>query len=140
MNGYNTKQGSLILSYLASLGDKYITAEELASGLAGKVGVTTVYRQLDKLERGGKVRKLIVDGIAGACYRYVGDDRGGGLRLMCGGCGKLLGLDCDEIGRFEQHLIKSHQFRIDTAKTVLYGTCGHCAETKNNSEVTKHEN
>jgi len=127
---YTTKQGSTILSYLATLGNKYITVDELAAELSkngNPVGITTIYRQLNKLEQGGKVRKLVVDGISGACYQYAGSACADSLHLMCEGCGKLLDLNCLEVSGFEHHIMRYHQFRIDTAKTVLYGKCKHCA-------------
>ena len=130
---YTTKQGDTVLSYLASLGNSYITVEELSIKLAhdgNHMGLATIYRQLDKLEREGKVHKLFVDGIAGACYRYLCDDYASALHLMCNGCGVLLDLDCHEVDGFERHLLRHHKFNIDTSKTVLYGKCQYCAVKK----------
>ncbi|MDR0818093.1 MAG: transcriptional repressor, partial [Oscillospiraceae bacterium] len=72
--GYNTKQGEAVLSYFRTFGDTHTTVERIAGYFAGNdipIGVTTIYRHIEKLEQSGKVRKLVVDGIAGACYQYV---------------------------------------------------------------------
>ena len=70
---YHTKQRETIISYLSSLGSAHITAGSMAEyfneqGIS--IGLTTVYRQLNKLIQKGLVRKFSVDGINGACYQY----------------------------------------------------------------------
>jgi Fur family ferric uptake transcriptional regulator len=128
--GYNTKQGEAVLSYFRALGGETATVEQIAEYFAANgipIGVTTIYRHIEKLERGGNVRKLLVDGIAGACYQYVDESGGDGFHLKCERCGRLYRLDCRSAGEFEAHILRSHEFRIDPVKTVLYGKCGDCA-------------
>jgi Fur family ferric uptake transcriptional regulator len=128
---YHTKQGRAVASYLAAHGDKHITVDEIAAALSGggnPVGVTTIYRWLDKLERRGKVRKLVVDGIAGACFQYIGGADADSLHLMCEDCGQLIDLPCYEASGFESHILRAHRFHVDITKTVLYGKCARCVE------------
>ena len=59
---YNTKHREEVLSVLKNA-EKHLTAEEICSRLRenGKaIGVTTVYRQLSKLENEGLLRKYTV--------------------------------------------------------------------------------
>jgi Fur family ferric uptake transcriptional regulator len=127
--GYNTKQGEAVLSYFAARGDTHTTVEQIADYFADNeipIGVTTIYRHIEKLEQRGKVRKLVVDGISGACYQYVDEPESDSFHLKCERCGKLYRLDCHSVGEFESHILKTHEFRIDPVKTVLYGKCKDC--------------
>jgi Fur family ferric uptake transcriptional regulator len=132
-NSYNTRQGDAVLNYVSSLGGKHATVDEISAHFAKSgrsVGVTTIYRQLEKLKQSGKVRKLIIDGISGACYQYVGELEADSLRLKCDRCGKLYSLECGEADNLGRHILKSHKFRIDPAKTVFYGECDSCQDVK----------
>ncbi|GHV48969.1 transcriptional repressor [Clostridia bacterium] len=126
---YSTKQGEAVLSYFRTLGDTHTTVEQISAHFADNgipIGITTIYRHLDKLEQNGSVRKLIVDGISGACYQYVSKNESDSFHLKCERCGKLYRLDCHSVGEFENHILQSHEFHIDLAKTVLYGMCKDC--------------
>jgi Fur family ferric uptake transcriptional regulator len=130
-SAYNTRQGEAVLTYISAHGDSDITVEQLAAHFAAtgiSIGMTTIYRNLEKLERRGQVRKVVVDGMPGACYRYVGGTRSDSLRMRCDACGRLYTLDCDEANKFEEHVQYAHRFCIDPVKTVFYGRCGACQE------------
>jgi Fur family ferric uptake transcriptional regulator len=46
--------------------------------------------------------------------------------LKCETCGSLIHVDCDFLNEIEKHLFKTHNFRINTLKTVFYGICKKC--------------
>lgn len=126
---YSTKQGKAILSYISALGDKQITVEQIAAHFdenGTPIGITTIYRHLDKLEHSGQVRKLVIDGVPGACYQCVGTCRSDSFHLKCDSCGKLVNIDCGTADEFGKHILNSHEFRIDPIKTVFYGRCKAC--------------
>ena len=130
-HNYNTKQGNAVLNCIASLNGRHITVDEIAANLSqngNSVGIATIYRWLEKLEQNGIVRKLFVDGVSGACFQYVTE--AAGFHLMCARCGRLDDLKCNEVIDFENHVLQSHDFRIDTTRTVLYGKCAACAENE----------
>jgi Fur family ferric uptake transcriptional regulator len=130
---YNTKQGSAILSFLAANPDKHITVGAIAAQLnesGAHIGIATIYRHLNKLEQSGLVCKFVVDSIIGASYRYVGDAKADGLHLMCEDCGQMLAVNCTSVNEFENHLLQNHKFRVDHAKTVVYGKCAICSANK----------
>ena len=58
---YNTKQRDLIISYLKTVPGKHVTAGEICEhfeGIGVNIGVSTVYRQLDRLVDEGAVKKF----------------------------------------------------------------------------------
>ena len=129
---YNTKQGEAILSYMESLHGAYVTVEQIAryfedTGIS--VGLTTIYRNLDKLVSAGRIHKYVIDGFAGACFRYIpettSEDRQ--LNLKCEDCGELYPLHCKMLEELGNHVKDEHSFHINPHKTVLYGTCKSCS-------------
>lgn len=106
-----------------------MTAEEIVSALRSEgeaVGLTTVYRNLEKLCSSGEVRKF--SGAGSACYGFTGENCHSHFHLKCSSCGKLIHLECDYIEKLSEHVSAHHGFAVDNTKTVLYGTCGDCAK------------
>lgn len=127
---YETKQGKALLDYLRTLGGRHVSVAEIAAGVEPHIGVTTIYRQLDRLEARGLVQKYITDGDA-ACYQYVGDGAGdchGHFHLKCAACGQLIHLECEEFDKLTRHILTEHGFLTDPLRTSLYGTCRRCQE------------
>ena len=131
---YRTRQRDLVLSALQQAPGAYLTAREVADALAQrgeKVGLATVYRQLDRLVGEGFATRSAVDGKDGACYRFVRDahdETTAGFFLKCEDCGELVPIECHELEHFYEHFSEEHHVRIDPVKTVLYGTCSACCE------------
>ncbi|MDR3207406.1 MAG: transcriptional repressor [Oscillospiraceae bacterium] len=128
---YHTRQGEAILAYLASLEGGHVTVEQIAAHLDGQgagVGVTTIYRHLDKLAADGRVRRYTLDGAAGSCYQYVDDwtPCREHFHLKCEACGGLYHLRCDTLGELADHVAQEHGFQIDPMKTTFYGLCRNC--------------
>ncbi len=128
-SSYITKQGEAILGYLASLEGTHVTVDQIAShfeGREGGVGLTTIYRHLDKLVQSGKVRKYIIDGVSSACYQYVKETNPEHFHLKCDICGSLQHLKCDTLEGLTGHILEEHNFKINSTKTVFYGRCKNC--------------
>ena len=134
--GYKTKQKDLILDCIKSTGNTHITALDIVRKLeinGTSVGISTVYRQLDKLVLSGTVRKYTPVDRDGACYEMMeetADDATRHFHLKCTGCGDLIHTDCDFMNEMDEHIKKHHKFTVDSSKTVLYGRCEKCAEMK----------
>lgn len=131
---YNTRQREAVIEYIVSLGDVHITAAQIVSHFHNKeisVGRTTVYRNIDKLIRAGKLQKYNVDGISGACYRYVSDNEKPckQLLLKCESCGEFIRPECDELNEMHEHIYRAHTFKVNIAKTIFYGKCESCLRT-----------
>ena len=87
------------------------------------VGRSTVYRSLEAMAAEGLALKATVPG-GEARYRMAGPDAS--AQLVCLGCGCALSLDCHMASDFSAHVLADHGFKIDSSRTVLYGTCSKC--------------
>ena len=68
---YKTKQMSEILNFLQQMEGTHVTVADIYDHFKKKgiaVGMTTVYRQLDKMVSEGLVAKYVVDGTSSACF------------------------------------------------------------------------
>jgi len=88
----------------------------------------TVYRQLEKLVKEGRVRKYLFDGETVSSFRYIDPDERGhdAYHMKCEGCGVLFDLQCDEVDHVSQHILETHDFKVNGSKTVFYGQCKVC--------------
>lgn len=132
MQEYKTKQKELLLECLTENKDVHLTAADILTHLRDKghsLGVSTVYRQLDKLVAAGVVRKFIIDETSSACYQYAGtsEECCEHFHLKCNVCGKLIHVDCSLMKKIAEHMQNSHGFSVDTTKTLLYGVCRECS-------------
>ena len=127
---YMTRQQRAVLEGVKASPEGCATAAELTEQLHREgqtVGLTTVYRQLEKLVAQGKVHKLLTE--EGACYQYCDKARHTDCFLLqCEGCGTIFHMDCSHLGELYQHLEREHHFRIDPRRTLFYGLCDACSK------------
>lgn len=130
MQQYKTKQKEMIENAVKNSKQEHITVDSLVNtleSLGEKVGRTTVYRALERLNEEGIVRKYHTAGES-ACYQYVSDeDCYEHFHLKCEDCGKLIHIECDHIAQLGEHINEHHGFKVNKLKTVLYGLCEECA-------------
>ncbi len=132
---YQTRQRALILKHMRMAAGAHLTAAELAGALRAHgetVGLTTVYRTLDKLVAQGLVGKSMHGGGRAACYQYHPRQPqcGTHFHLQCLDCGALTHLHCDLLGELGAHMQSDHHFRLNPSATVFYGQCESCASEK----------
>lgn len=137
--GYKTKQRQVILNYMMEHQNSHVTVSHISDYLSEQgtpVGVTTIYRHLDKLLEQGLVRKYTVDASTCACYQYAADGKEchEHFHLKCECCGKLIHLECSHLDELIAHICSEHGFTLDPFRTVLYGTCRDCTEKKESKE------
>ena len=132
---YKTKQKAELCAFLMSKAGEHVTVSDVCKHFEeqGKpIGVTTVYRQLDKMVEEGLVNKYVLDGKSSACYEYVSDqDMDAHIscyHCKCDKCGKLIHLHCGEIEALIKHIEASHDFSINPKRTVFYGLCDACRQ------------
>ncbi len=126
---YNTRPLRLIREALTKKGGAHMTAEEISNSLKANgepIGLTTVYRNLEKLCASGEVKKYIGDGTA--CYGFAGEHCRDHFHLKCSSCGRLFHIECDYMDRLSHHVCEHHGFKVDNSKTVLYGICEACGK------------
>jgi len=131
---YRTKQQQAVIDCMKESKEEYVQISELLERLELKgihVGIATAYRSLDKLVEAGIVRKVSVDGIAGACYQYLSEEKTEGFCLKCEKCNRIMNADCSHIYEFYNHMIEDHDFIINPKRTIFYGVCDNCKERKN---------
>lgn len=131
-NNYHTKQRAAVLSYFQRHPSVHLTADELTDALRAEgtsIGRSTIYRALDTLCEAGIIRRFQLSQGEGACYQYIDGDAEicrTHFHLKCLVCGTLYHVDCAQLEALAAHLGKQHNFTVDYAKTVLYGTCEPC--------------
>lgn len=130
---YITKQQRAVLRCIEAHRDACVSAQALADELrAGgePVGVATVYRQLDKLERRGSIHKVLTED--GAFYQFCpAGEQGDCFLLKCERCGHIVHVDCERLAPLYRHLEEEHGFAVDPRRTMLYGVCAACREAEN---------
>lgn len=129
---YMTRQQQAVLKCIESCPGGRATAMDLMQMLRQEgqtVGLSTVYRQLEKLVAQGKVHKLLTE--EGACYQYCDKTvHRDCFLLQCEGCGAIFHMDCSHLGELYGHLLESHGFAINSRRTMFYGLCGKCREAE----------
>lgn len=125
---YSTKQKELILDVIKSK-KKEFTIKDIFNELDG-VGLTTVYRLVDKLVEDGLINKNISkDNIT--TYEYLEKcDHENHFYLKCDICKKLEHVDCDCIDELYNHINKNHKFKLNKENIVINGTCSKCEKRK----------
>lgn len=131
LSSYKTKQREAILEFFVLNKEKHITAEEIIEYFkeqGNPIGKSTVYRYLDKLVEGNVIRKFTIDGVSSACYQYGTEDESchEHFHFKCLKCGELFHVTCHLMNDISAHVMKDHDFLIDSSKTVFYGHCGKC--------------
>ena len=89
------------------------------------IGLSTVYRHLERLVGENKVRKFISSAGESACFQEQ-NKKCEHFHLKCTVCGKLEHLSCKTLEEISAHVLSEHGFSIDPAKTVFYGKCREC--------------
>ena len=128
MAAYLTKQRKILLSFLEDHPDESLSAADIARALPDQsVSVSAVYRNLAALEEEGKVRRVTRSGSRETLYQYT-DTEGcrEHLHLLCKSCGATYHMDQTDAALLIDLLARREQFAVDTAETVLYGTCEAC--------------
>lgn len=123
---YKTDQKEFLIDYLTKNSDKYISVQDIEKYLfqsQKKVGVTTIYRFLNKLEKDGKLRVETKDHTK--YYQYISDECKNHFHLKCEKCGKIIHFECEKFMKMIKHIEKEHNFYIDS-KFVIYGLCEKC--------------
>ena len=127
---YSTRQRKALLAYLGRHPDELLTARQIAAALAGeRISLSAVYRNLAQLEAEEKVRRSSKSGTREICYQYLdAESCKGALHMRCIKCGRTFHMASGNAVLFAKHLAQSERFMLDTADTVLYGTCSDCKE------------
>lgn len=116
------------MSLLCGNADKPLSAADMAKSLqGGGMSLSAVYRNLSDLEKEGKIQRLTVGGSKRVYYRYTGaKECEKHLHLSCFKCGKTFHMDIPTTNILVNEVLSGSDFKLDSANTVLYGTCSKC--------------
>jgi Fur family ferric uptake transcriptional regulator len=123
-DSYNTKQKDIILNDIKKHKDEF-TIKDIYNELNESIGLTTIYRLVDKLVKEGSVNKSIgKDNIT--YYQYLEKcDKENHFFLKCEMCGTMEHIDCDCIEELSNHIAKEHNFSL-TDHIIINGKCKKC--------------
>jgi len=121
-----TRQRDLIASTLFT-SPEHLSAEALHRKVTGhgeRVGVATVYRALDLLNRSGLVR---VHEFGDGSRRYEGaTPQGSHGHLVCNLCGGVEEFTNERMERMLPIIADEHHFRYERHRVEVHGTCRDC--------------
>lgn len=122
---YNTKQRDILLNIIKKQKHEF-TIKYIYNFVKEDVGMTTIYRFVDKLVNDGKISKYIgKDNIT--YYQYLEDcNMENHFYLKCNSCGNILHVDCDCIMDLSNHILKKHKFNLIREKIIINGFCDKC--------------
>lgn len=129
---YKTKQQSAIKECLEMYKDGYVTVMDIENYLKEndcQVGLTTIYRHLENMEKDGIVTKFSVEGQPGACFQYIeqGENQDC-FYIKCEECGEVTKMECHHLAELYSHVNADHHFSINPKKTIFYGKCAKCGK------------
>lgn len=127
---YNTKQKDIILKIIKDK-NKEFSIKDIYNSLEGKVGLTTIYRLVDKLILEGYIKKTISnDNIA--YYEYLEKcNSDNHFYLKCNSCKNLEHVDCECINELYNHINLKHNFKLDKESIIISGLCKKCVGKEN---------
>lgn len=129
---YNTRQRESVLACINESAGEHVTAAEVIDRLREKgerVGLTTVYRCLERLVGEGVLVKYASADREGACFRLADCGSDKCFHMKCEKCGGFFHVECDHLLDVATHIFDEHNFTLDPYKTVFYGVCGRCAQS-----------
>jgi Fur family ferric uptake transcriptional regulator len=118
---YKTKQKESINNVIKSL-NKDFTIKDLYTKLNSSVGLTTLYRYVDKLLEEGRIIKL-----DDTHYQYLEEcEEENHFYLKCTSCGSLIHIDCGCVNDLFGHITSEHNFIPESKNIIINGTCSTC--------------
>ena len=122
---YNTKQKDIILDIIKKQ-KKEFTIKDIYSTIKDSVGLTTIYRLVDKLVLDGVLNKTIESDNT-TYYQYLEKcDNENHFYLRCDKCGDMIHVDCDCIDELSNHINNEHKFKLNKEKIIINGICNKC--------------
>lgn len=120
---YNTEQKELLLKIIRDEKSSF-TIKDISNKT--DVGLTTIYRFVDRLVKDGTLTKEIGDDNT-TYYQYLEEcDCDDHFYLKCTNCGELTHVDCECINDLSNHIKKNHNFKISKEHIIINGICSKC--------------
>lgn len=123
-----SKQREMILRFLQSRKD-HPTADVVYTNVREvypNISLGTVYRNLQLLTDIGEIQKINV----GDGAEHFDYDTSVHYHFVCKSCGKVTDMDSEGIDEVMEAVSRKFPGRIDSLKTVFYGSCADCLENE----------
>lgn len=122
---YRTRQRKVILSAIKHQ-KKNFSAKDIYQSLNCEIGLTTIYRTVEKLAEEGIILQVSVDNNT-TKYQYIeACDNKDHFYLSCENCGSLTHIDCKKIQGLTDHILEEHQFKPINSHIIIKGYCKKC--------------
>jgi len=124
---YKTQTRQMILDYMVENPDRIFKASEIAQSLP-KVSLSTIYRNLSRLQETGMVQVVGAEKNNELQYRYTGPCRcASKMHLVCKDCGKFFHLEGPALRLLQHSIARVNGFILDQQQSVLLGYCAACS-------------
>ena len=124
--GYRLTQPRLAVLQVLQENSRYLSPAEIferGRALYPSLGLVTVYRTLEMLDKLGLARR--VHG-RGNCHGYARADNAGGHYLVCRRCGQVTEFPCEGMEGIIQAVQKQSGFTVEQHLLELGGLCPAC--------------
>lgn len=132
-SNYETTNKKLIVDTIKKIDKKFTVKDiyNLINKKEEKVGMTTIYRELDFLLKSSQIIKINTNDNT-AVYQFIKHcDNGNCILLNCTLCNKIHHVDCNMLNKLNIHIKNEHHFKINNKNIVINGLCNNCMEEEN---------
>ena len=128
--GYNTKPKEYILSFLKSHKNRRFSIKEMYDYIINEgynINLTTIYRNVNSLEKEGLLLKHQGNDTSFATYQYVENkDCLAHFHFECIKCGRVSHLGAKETNDFLKLIKNKLYFTVEPQNTYIRGLCNNC--------------
>lgn len=127
---YKTQTRQIIMDYMVANPDRIFKASDIAQNLPS-VSLSTIYRNLARLEKSGIVQIVGAEENKELQYRYTGPSKcQAKMHLVCKVCGKFFHLDGPALKMLQLSVMRVKGFELDQQQSVLLGRCAGCSRRR----------
>ena len=127
---YKTQTRQIIMDYMVENPDRIFKASDIAQNLPS-VSLSTIYRNLARLEKAGIVQIVGAEENKELQYRYTGPSKcQAKMHLVCKVCGKFFHLDGPALKMLQLSVMRVKGFELDQQQSVLLGRCAGCSRRR----------
>ena len=127
---YKTQTRQSIMDFMVKNPDRIFKASDIAQNLPS-VSLSTIYRNLARLEKSGIVQIVGAEENKELQYRYTGPSKcQAKMHLVCKICGKFFHLDGPALKMLQLSVLRIKGFELDQQQSVLLGRCAGCSRRR----------
>ena len=128
--GYNTKPKEYILNFLKNHKNRRFSIKEMYDYIINEgynINLTTIYRNVNSLEKEGSLLKHQGNDTSFATYQYVENkDCLAHFHFECIKCGRVSHLGAKETNDFLKLIKNKLYFTVEPQNTYIRGLCNNC--------------